>query len=205
MTETETIVQTEVITKKQKRVGIYGGTFNPPHLQHLLNAEQVCDELSLDEIWFLPDNIPPHIDEKKAISPFHRIEMVRLAIEGNPKFQLDLTDINRGGVSYTYDTVKIIKEANPDIDFYFIIGGDMVEYLPKWYKIDELVNMIKFVGVARPGYEKKSNYPIIWVSTTLSEINSTDIRNRVKSHKTVRYLIPEKVEKYIKKEGLYLD
>ncbi|MGR3741605.1 nicotinate-nucleotide adenylyltransferase [Companilactobacillus sp. DQM5] len=187
----------------KKLVGLFGGTFNPPHLAHLVMAQQVLDQLSLDEIWFIPDNIPPHVDKKETIEPLHRVEMVRLAIEDNPNFKLDLTEINKGGISYTYETIKLLKKANPDIDFYFIIGGDMVEYLPTWNHINELCQMVKFVGVCRPGYEKDTKYPVIWVNSPLMNINSTDIRKKVNSGHTIKYLVPKKVEEYIKKEGLY--
>lgn len=202
---TKSEVQTQTINKKKKSVGIYGGTFNPPHIAHLIAAQQVLDQLGLDEIWFLPNNIPPHVDKKETISTMDRIEMVRLAIEDNSKFKLDLTDINRGGVSYTFETMRMLTEANPTIDFYFIIGGDMVEYLPKWKKIDELINMVKFVGVCRPGYEKVSKYPVIWVNSPELEISSTDIRKKVMNKQTIKYLVPKKVEEYIQKEGLYHD
>lgn len=202
---TKSEVQTQTINEKKKSVGIYGGTFNPPHIAHLVAAQQVLDQLGLDEIWFLPNNIPPHVDKKETISAMDRIEMVRLAIEDNSKFKLDLTDINRGGISYTFETMKMLTEANPTTDFYFIIGGDMVEYLPKWKKIDELINMVKFVGVCRPGYEKVSKYPVIWVNSPELEISSTDIRKKVMNKQTIKYLVPKKVEEYIQKEGLYHD
>lgn len=202
---TKNKTQIQVNSKRKKSIGIYGGTFNPPHIAHLVAAQQVLDQLGLDEIWVMPDNIPPHVDKKETISAIDRIEMVRLAIEDNPKFKLDLTDINRGGISYTYETMKLITSANPDVDFYFIIGGDMVEYLPKWYKIDELINLVKFVGVCRPGYEKASKYPVIWVNSPELAISSTDIRKKVKSNQSIKYLVPKKVEEYIQKEGLYRD
>lgn len=199
-------VQTKTIDEnKKKSVGILGGTFNPPHLAHLIVAQQVLDQLSLDEVWFIPDNIPPHIDKKETIDSIHRVEMVRLAIEDNPHFKLDLTEISRGGVSYTFETMKLLKEANPEIDFYFIIGGDMVEYLPTWNHIDELTKMVQFVGVCRPGYEQDSKYPVIWVNSPLMNISSTDIRKKITAGHTIKYLVPNKVEEYIKKEGLYHD
>ncbi|MDO1605602.1 nicotinate-nucleotide adenylyltransferase [Lactobacillus sp. YT155] len=201
----EQIQVKELKNDSKKRVGILGGTFNPIHIAHLVMAQQVLDQLSLDEIWFMPDNIPPHVDKKDAIAPMHRVEMIRLAIEDNPRFQLDLTEINRGGVSYTYETMKLLKEANQNTDFYFIIGGDMVEYLPTWNKIDELVKLVDFVGVCRPGYEKDTPYPVIWVNSPVMNISSTDIRKRLTSGHTVKYLVPAEVEDYIKKEGLYTD
>ncbi|GKQ42513.1 putative nicotinate-nucleotide adenylyltransferase [Companilactobacillus sp. RD055328] len=198
--------QSQTINNNHKKsIGILGGTFNPPHIAHLVMAQQVLDQLSLDEIWFIPDNIPPHVDRKDAIDAIHRVEMVRLAIEDNPQFKLDLTEINRGGVSYTFDTMKLLKKANPDVDFYFIMGGDMVEYLPTWNHIDELTKLVQFVGVCRPGFEQDSKYPVIWVNSPLLNISSTDIRNKLNANHTIKYLVPNKVEEYIKQEGLYHD
>lgn len=196
----------EIRSNKPKRhVGILGGTFNPVHTGHLVIAEQVFQQLHLNKILFLPDNIPPHrgVQKTKPIGGNERIEMLKLAIEDNLHFDLDLTDVNRGGVSYTYETVKILKQYNPDTEFYFIIGGDMVENLPKWSHIDELVQMVHLVGVCRKGFEKNSKYPILWVNTPELEISSSMIRHSVKTGKSIKYLVPASVETYIKDKGLY--
>ncbi|APX72541.1 nicotinate-nucleotide adenylyltransferase [Companilactobacillus allii] len=194
--------------QKKRHVGILGGTFNPVHLGHLVIAEQVYEQLCLNKVLFLPDKIPPHKNVKKenpSISSDERIEMIKMAIRDNIHFDLDLTDINRGGVSYTYDTIKLLKQYNPDTEYYFIIGGDMVENLPSWSHIDELVNMVHFVGVCRKGFEKKSKYPILWVNTPELEISSSMIRDRVKKGQSIKYLVPTEVEDYIKDRGLFLD
>ena len=196
----------EIQTNYPKRhVGILGGTFNPIHLGHLVIAEQVCSQLKLSKVLFLPDKIPPHrgVEKTKPIDSKDRIEMIKLAIEDNMHFDLDLTDVNRGGVSYTYETIKILKELNPNTEFYFIIGGDMVENLPKWSHIDELTQMIHFVGVCRKGFEKSSKYPILWVNTPELEISSSMIRDAVKTNRSIKYLVPKAVEEYIKDKGLY--
>ncbi|MFC6322219.1 nicotinate-nucleotide adenylyltransferase [Companilactobacillus baiquanensis] len=203
-----TKVKSQFQTSHQKRhVGILGGTFNPIHLGHLVIADQVSEQLCLNKILFLPDKIPPHrgVEKQEPINSDDRIEMVKLAIEDNIHFDLDLTDVNRGGVSYTYDTIKLLKQYNPDTEYYFIIGGDMVENLSKWAHIDELVNMVHFVGVCRKGFEKKSKYPILWVNTPELEISSSMIRQHVKKGQSIKYLVPKKVEEYIKDRRLYLD
>ena len=189
----------------KKRIGIMGGTFNPPHLGHLIMAKQVQEQLDLDKVLFMPDNLPPHVDKKSAIAPEYRLKMVELSIANEEKFQLEDLEIKRGGISYTYDTVKELKELYPHTDFYFIIGGDIVDYLPKWYKIDELVNMIQFVSVERKGYEKKSDYPLIWVDVPRIDISSSMIRDKIAQQKSIKYLVTTEVEKYIKQEGLYHD
>lgn len=189
----------------RQRVGILGGTFNPPHIGHLIMAEQVGKQLGLDKVYFMPDAEPPHVDRKPFIAGKHRVEMVRRSITGNPLFDLETMEIKRGGKSYTFDTMQELTTKNPHIDYYFIIGGDMVEYLPKWYRIDELVTMVNFVGVVRPGYPKTSQYPIIWVDSPEVAISSTQIRKMVKNGRSIRYVVPEDVEQYIMEEGLYLD
>ncbi|MBF7122174.1 nicotinate-nucleotide adenylyltransferase [Pediococcus pentosaceus] len=197
------VVEEPLIQKKGKKIGILGGTFNPPHIAHLLIAEQVGSQLGLDKVLFIPDFIPPHVDEKKTIPAEHRVEMIRLAIQDNPLFDLDLIEINRGGSSYSYDTVKELKQLHPENDYYFIIGGDMADYLPTWHRIDELVKMVQFVGVDRPKYQRQEQYPIIWVDVPKMDISSTKIRKNVKNGCSIRYQVPESVEKYIKEHRLY--
>lgn len=187
----------------KKRVGILGGTFNPPHIGHLIIADQVCHQLGLEKIYFMPSANPPHQDGKKAIEANHRLHMVELAIEGNQRFDVEKAEIDRGGKSYTYDTIVKLKEEHPDTDYYFIIGGDMVEYLPKWHKIEELAQLVEFVGVNRPGYTLLSPYPIIWVDVPSMDISSTSLRKNLEMNCPVNYLIPRKTLEYIWREGLY--
>ncbi|MBZ2404602.1 nicotinate-nucleotide adenylyltransferase [Liquorilactobacillus hordei] len=190
---------------KKKRVGILGGTFNPPHMGHLIIADQVANQLDLDKMFFMPDSLPPHIDYKDAIAADKRRMMVELSISGNPLFNLETAELERGGVSYTFDTIIELKRRHPDYEYYFIIGGDMVDYLPKWYRIDELVKLVHFVGVARAGFPKESQYPVMWVDVPLIEISSTQIRWNIQHKCSIKYLVPENVENYIKEEGLYLE
>jgi len=201
---TQTITQTKTDGHK-RRIGLYGGTFNPIHTSHLIVADQVGNALGLDEVLFLPDMIPPHVDAKDSINPQLRIDMIQLAIEDNPMFGIELAEVKRGGISYTFDTIKELKRVHPENDYYFIIGGDMVAYLPTWHRIDELANMVTFVGVRRLGYETKSKYPVIWVDAPLIDISSTDIRHRVETGQSVRYLVPNKVAAFIKEHRLYLE
>ncbi|MGX6997699.1 nicotinate-nucleotide adenylyltransferase [Periweissella fabalis] len=189
----------------KRRVGIMGGTFNPIHNGHLIMAEQVRSQLGLDEILFIPNNIPPHIDTKTAIDGSMRAKLIELAIKDNANFELERIELNKGGVSYSIDTIIELKRQHPDTQYYFIIGGDEVAYLPKWHRIDELITMITFVAVKRNGFEQHSKYPVIWVDTPLIEISSTDIRQRIIQQRSIRYLVPVKVAEYIVKNGLYQD
>ncbi|HRK99997.1 MAG TPA: nicotinate (nicotinamide) nucleotide adenylyltransferase, partial [Trichococcus flocculiformis] len=138
-------------------------------------------------------------------SAAHRLAMCECFRPLFPELVLDTTEIARGGKSYTIDTMKLLTAMHPDTDYYFIIGGDMVEYLPKWKDIDALVQLVQFVGVSRPGYGRESVYPIIWVDAPLIDISSTEIRKMVKTGRSIRYLVKEDVKDYILEEGLYLE
>lgn len=188
---------------EKKRVGILGGSFNPPHLAHLIMAEQARTQLHLDKIYFMPSHIPPHVDEKKTIEAEFRVEMTRRAIQDNSYFDVELIELEREGKSYSFDTIQLLKEKHPDYEYYFIIGGDMVDYLPTWHRIDELVHEVQFVGVARPGYSRETPYPVLWVEAPEMAISSTQIRQNVFWGQSIRYLVPELVEEYIFEKGLY--
>lgn len=195
----------EIKTHHHKRIGLYGGTFNPVHNAHLLVADQVGKTLCLDRVLMMPDMIPPHVDHKDAIAANLRVDMLRLAIKDNPFLGIELAEIQRGGVSYTYDTIKMLKKRHPDVDYYFIIGGDMVDYLPKWHRINDLMRLVNFVGVRRPGAHNQSDYPVIWVDVPEVDFSSSDIRSRVRDGRSIKYMVPAAVEKYIKEHQLYLD
>lgn len=202
----QTRVQPETVTTgRRHRVGIYGGTFNPIHNAHLLVADQVGHSLSLDQVRFMPDAMPPHVDHKTAIDAKLRLAMIKLAIQDNPLFGIEESELRRGGVSYTYDTMKKMIEQHPTTDYYFIIGGDMVDYLPKWHRIDELVRLPRFhfVGVRRPGAKNESAYPVIWVDVPLVSFSSTDIRRRIAQGLPIRYMVPDAVAAFIKEHHLY--
>ncbi|RRG18858.1 nicotinate-nucleotide adenylyltransferase [Weissella viridescens] len=204
--KTKIQVQTATLEEQEPlKVGILGGTFNPPHYGHLMIGEQVADQLHLDQIRFMPNALPPHVDEKKAIDAKDRVNMVRAAIMGNRQFDIELSEVMRGGKSYTYDTMAALKEANPNVEYYFIIGGDEVAYLPTWHRIDELLELVHFVGVHRKGQPTETEYPVEWVEMPQLEISSTDIRQRIAEHRSIRYMVPDMVAAYIFKEGLYLN
>lgn len=189
--------------KNRKQIGILGGNFNPIHNAHLIVADQVRQQLGLDKVFLMPEYLPPHVDTKSTIDEKHRLEMVKRAIDSAEGLDVETLELERKGVSYTYDTMKLLVEKNPDVDYYFIIGADMVDYLPKWHKIDELVKMVQFVGVQRPKYKAGTSYPLIWVDVPLMDISSSMIRQFIKSKRQPNYLLPKAVLEYINKEGLY--
>lgn len=204
ITEVEPLIQVQT-TQPRKQVGILGGNFNPVHNQHLLIADHVGTALNLEKVYLMPEYLPPHVDEKDTIEAEHRLNMLKLAIADNPLFDIEQAELQRKGKSYTYDTMKALIAQNPDTDYYFIIGGDMVEYLPKWYKIDELVEMVQFVGVKRPGYTIDTPYPIIWLDAPMMDLSSSLIRKKIAQGCSIRYLVPEAVRNYILEKGLYLE
>ncbi len=205
VTEPEILIE-EIRTSQREKVGILGGTFNPPHIGHLIIAEQVRDQLDLDKIVFLPTAEPPHSSiDKKTISSDIRVELLELAIQTNSNFEMELYEVEKGGKNYTYNTMKALVDLYPAVDFYFIIGADMIEDLPTWYEIDKLVELVQFVGVNRPGYEAETDYPLIMVDVPLVDISSSAIRKKVAQGCTIQYLVPEDVQNYIEREGLYQD
>lgn len=188
---------------KKRRVGILGGSFNPIHYGHLVMADQVRAELSLDECYLMPSYQPPHVDKKTTSPADVRLEMLNLAIEGNPHLQIETCEIERGGVSYTYDTMAELVAKNPDNEYFFIIGGDMVDYLPKWYRLDDLLELVTIVAVKRPGYGETSQYPVKWVDVPLNSMSSSLIRDYVAAGKSINYFLPQNVLNYIQAEELY--
>lgn len=185
-----------------KRVGILGGTFDPPHIGHFMIADEVRAMLNLDEIWFIPNNEPPH-KGKAWTDKLDRLNMLKLVVDDNEFFQVNTIELEREGKSYTIDTVNSLMALYPNIKFYFIIGADMVEYLPNWKQIDELIEKIEFVGVKRRHYELKSKYPVIEVQIPLIDISSSEIRQRIEMGLPFRYLVPKEVYTYIKEHRLY--
>ncbi|WP_044733063.1 nicotinate-nucleotide adenylyltransferase [Geobacillus kaustophilus] len=185
------------------KIGIFGGTFDPPHYGHLLMANEVLDALQLSEIWFLPNRIPPHKQHEQVTKSENRLRMLELAVAGHPRFHIETIELEREGPSYTYDTIRQLVAMHPDDEFYFIIGADMVEHLPNWHRIEELIELVTFVGVKRPGFSMETPYPVIEVEAPQFAVSSSLIRERVRNGQTIRYLVPEGVRLYIEEKGLY--
>ena len=200
---TKVELEPEIKDKKRKQVGILGGNFNPVHNAHLVVADQVRQQLGLDKVLLMPEYEPPHVDTKGTIAEHHRLKMLELAIEGIEGLEIETIELERKGISYTYDTMLLLNKRDPDTDYYFIIGADMVDYLPKWHRIDELVEIVQFVGVQRPRYKAGTSYPVIWVDVPLMDISSSMVRDFVAKGRTPNFMLPKPVLDYIKKEGLY--
>ncbi|WNR46336.1 nicotinate-nucleotide adenylyltransferase [Paenibacillus roseipurpureus] len=191
-------------------VGIMGGTFDPIHTGHLIAAERARVEAGLDEVWIMPANTPPHKPNAPKATSQQRWEMVCLAAEGNPFFRPIDIEIGKGGVSYSIETIELLTSQYPDYTFFYIIGADMVQYLPQWHRIDDIVRQIQFIGLARPGYvldvdllaESIRNRVHI-VPMPQVEISSTAIRALRQKQDPVRYLVPDKVRQFMEVNHLY--
>ena len=188
-----------------------GGTFNPIHQGHLVAAEVIRDEFKLDEVVFVPSGKPPHKDNNEIASPRHRWMMTILAVATNNYFSTSSIEIERKGESYTYDTILRLKEIyGQGAKYYFITGTDAIAQISTWHKAENLPSLTKFIAVSRPGYKLniKKIDPRFQKYTYLVEvpalaISSTEIRKRIKEGKTIKYLVPDVVEKYIYKNNLY--
>lgn len=198
----------------RERIGLFGGTFDPPHLGHLILASEAHFQLELTRLlWTLtPD--PPHKQDQLITPVEHRLAMVNLAIEDNPSFELSRLDLDRPGPHYTLDTMQILAKQNPDAEIVPIIGGDSLQDLPTWHRPKELVYAAHWIGVMRrpgeptnleelerelPGISSKVHY----VDAPLLEIASREVRSRIANGEPFRYYLPRPVYQYINEHKLY--
>lgn len=186
------------------RIGILGGNFNPVHNAHLFIADQVQQRLKLDEVQLMPENEPPHVDVKETITPKHRVDMLALALDKYPNLSINLSEIERGGKSFTYDTMVQLTKDHPENEYFFIIGGDMVDYLDKWYKIDELMKLVSFVAVRRDqSCLLEPKYPVQIIDLPILSTSSSYIRDCIATGITPNFLLPAEVLAYINQHGIY--
>jgi len=192
---------------ENKKIALFGGTFDPVHTGHLIIAEKAREEFNLEKIIFIPSNIPPH-KKKVYASPVHRYNMVKIAIGDNPFFEISDIEIKRKEPSYTYITVKQMKKIHPDYKIFFIIGQDSLFELPQWHKAEDLIKEVTFLVAKRHSnfnYRKEKNFPVNFeiINSPIIGISSTYIRTCIKAGKSIKYLLPEKVISYIEKEKIY--
>ena len=189
-----------------KRIGILGGTFNPIHIGHLSIAQTVQERFGLEKVLFVPAFRPPHRNIVKLASPEERFQMVRLGIKSNALFDVSDFEIKREGKSYSIDTVKYFRKIYPKgTKLFFIIGADNFAELSKWKCIDEILEIVSFIVVNRPGYEiQDSEIKHYIVNMPGMDIASSHIRRRIAQGKSVKYLVPESVFRYIKRKKIYI-
>jgi nicotinate-nucleotide adenylyltransferase len=191
-------------TKKavgMKKIGIYGGTFDPIHHGHLILARQACEQIGLDQVIFIPAALSPFKKNPAYANGETRLSMLRAAIESQKDFVADDCELERPPPSFSIDTVLQIREREPNVDLFWLIGADNVHDLPKWRRFNELERLVQFVILDR-GRAKKTPqvYPVVQRNI---DISATEIRNRVASQRSVRYLVPRAVEEIIRRENLY--
>ncbi|EHN59620.1 nicotinate-nucleotide adenylyltransferase [Oenococcus kitaharae] len=189
--------------KEKHRIGIFGGTFNPIHNGQLIAAEQVCTQLGLDRVYFMPDAVPFGGTHENAVEPSTRSEMIRLAIRGNSKFDIELTPIHDGGQQSTYSVLKKLTTAHPENDYYLIMGAHLIRQISSWDQVSSLTKLVHLVAIEEPGVARNSDFQAIWVYVNWLNISSSDIRSRLRTRQSVRYLIPDVVAAYIAEYGLY--
>ena len=197
------------------KIGIMGGTFDPIHLGHLATAEAVRENFSLDEILFIPAARPPHKLGKKVSDEKHRLAMTILATQSNKFFRVSDMELKRTGLSYTLDTMnELQKKFGVSAKLFFIIGADSLADLNKWHAAKELVEKCHFIATTRPGadanfsavkkfFGEAATKHIHRVTTPGLEISSTDIREKIRLGRSIKYLVPEADEEYILREKIY--
>jgi len=218
---------------KQNKVGLFGGTFDPVHYGHLRAAEEIRQILDLAKIYFIPTAIPPHKEESNITAAKDRLRMLRLAIEENEYLDILEFELERKTPSYTVATLEHLTQAHPDLEFYFILGNELFNQIESWKDYRRLFELCSFAVITRPGfsdvdsnkiplalkddfryynkvenvisYTNNNSRNIVFTEIRGIEISSTDIRNSVRSKKSIKYLIPDKVEKFIITKKLYAE
>ena len=190
------------------KICLFGGTFDPPHIGHLLIAQTVCEEESFDKILFIPAYKPPHKNHITSVEK--RVDMLRLAIDENPNFDISDIELDRKGISYSIDTIQAIKESMnlPHDKCYFLVGTDTLLDFHKWKKPKEILNRCQVIVAVRPGFRPSDLEPWIlhkvhFANVPRFEISSKTIRTRWVENKTIRYMVTLPVWDYINKNKLY--
>ena len=199
------------------RLGLFGGSFDPVHYGHLLLAECCREQCRLDEVWFLPAAVPPHKQDRPLSPAEARVEMLQLAIAGHEAFSVNRYEVDRGGVSYTVDTLRHVREEYPEGEPFLLVGADMLHDLPHWREADQICRLAIPVVVSRPG-PGQPNFDCLAglapperialvrhheVDMPQIELSSKEIRRRAAEGLSIRYQTPRAVEKYIETHQLY--
>ena len=190
------------------RIGLYGGTFDPIHLGHLILAETCREACGLDRVWFVVAGAPPHKPGGRT-DVSHRLEMVRLAVAGNPAFEVSEIETRRPGPHYSVETLEAIARERPEDELFFLIGADSLVDLPHWRAPDKILRLASLVVANRPGFEPPAldvppdSKPIQRVTIPPIGIASHEVRRRRLEGRSIRYQVPRAVEAYIDAHGLY--
>jgi nicotinate-nucleotide adenylyltransferase len=187
------------------RIGILGGTFDPPHNGHLALATAAIAELELSKVIFIPARVPPHKPAGDVSPEQDRLAMLKLAISVDCRFELSEIEIKRDGPSFTVDTLARLKADNPGDEFLFLIGSDNVSEMENWHEPDQILKLVRVAATVRPGHSIRGKFADVIETFEMPpvDISSTAIRERVKSGESISGMVPGSVEDYIKSKGLY--
>ena len=190
-------------------IGVFGGTFNPPHIGHLVVADRIREERGLNKVLFIPSAISPHKQHLHLADPSCRLEMVQLALLRQPCLEASSIEVEHGGVSYTVDTLERLRCDYPGASLHLLIGMDNLDEFDTWKSPERIVELSQVVVMTRPGFQPKvvaSELRKTFIFCQVPEIgvSSSEIRQRVKEGKSIRFLVPRPVEAYIRYRGLYL-
>jgi nicotinate-nucleotide adenylyltransferase len=183
-----------------QKTGLFGGSFDPIHVGHLILAREAREQLGLDRVIFIPAGISPHKLDREPAPAELRLAMVRAAVAGEPGFEVEDCELRREGPSYTIATVRTMRERYPDDAFFYFIGEDNVAKLDTWFEIEELRRLVRFVVLARAVGGSSGGF--LRVCRQI-EVSSTEVRNRVARGESIRYLLPEEACEIISRSGLY--
>jgi nicotinate-nucleotide adenylyltransferase len=194
-------------------IGILGGTFNPPHMGHVVMAQEALDQLDLDRVVFMPVAVPPHKEAREDPGAAERLELCRLAVAGDDRFGVSTLEIERGGPSFTVDTLRRLHDVEPEHDLTFIVGGDMAQSLPAWREPEAILALARLAVAEREGVRREDiarrleplhrGDRVVFFDMPRIDVSSSSIRRRVADGRPIRYLVPDAVAEAIAEHGLY--
>ncbi len=187
------------------RIGVFGGTFDPPHTGHLVVASDACGALGLDRVLWIPSAVPPHKVKTVQAPAEARLEMVRAAIAGDPRFEADDLELRRPGPSYTVDTLRDLAARHPGAELVLLIGADNLREIPGWREPGEILRLARVAVLSRDGAGVPPDAPVpaVPVPVTRVDVSATEVRRRAAAGETIRYLVPDAVRALVERRGLY--
>ncbi len=191
-----------------RRIGLFGGTFDPPHFGHLALAEWAREQLRLDRVLFVPAGAPPHKRARRLSSVAARVAMTRLAVRGNPAFRLSQLEVRRRGPSFTVDTLRAVRAGHPGAEVFLLMGEDSLDDFRTWHEPAAIRGLARLAVARRPGGRRRTPARgiargLIWLDNPGLELSSSAIRARARAGRSVRYLVPDAVARYLARHRLY--
>jgi nicotinate-nucleotide adenylyltransferase len=188
------------------KIGIFGGTFDPPHIGHLIAAQDACMQLALDRVLFVPAGQPPHKLDQKVSPPELRLEMLTAALADDERFQVSQVELRRAGPSYMVDTLRELRRDFSGDDLFLLLGADQVRELHTWREPEEVARLAHIVLISRTGVVAVPQLQVLVgqsIEVTRIDVSATQIRHRIAAGQPIRYLVPPAVEQIIRRRGLY--